>query len=119
MALHESIKSSSELSCKISLGFQDGTRIDGEEDYTVTTDWQYKLHAVTIDYSGRYLRTLKLDTSSMKAHDEVWIADFNIILLSSVTNFNDACHTRVGKLTGIIDPVFGQLDSYGSYIQKG
>ena len=112
------IKSSSELSCKISLGFQDGTRIDGEEDYTVTTDWQYKLHAVTIDYSGRYLRTLKLDTSSMKAHDEVWIADFNIILLSSVTNFNDACHTRVGKLTGIIDPVFGQLDSYGSYIQK-
>lgn len=112
------IKSSRELSCKMSLGYQDGTRIDGEDNYTVTTDWQYKLHAVTIDYSGRYLRTLKLDLSAMKANDEVWISDFNIILLSSIANFGDASKMRVGKLTGISDPVFGQLDGYGGYMQK-
>lgn len=112
------IKASRELSCKMSLGYQDGTRIDGEESYNLTTDWQYKLHAITIDYSGRYLRTLKLDLSTMKANDEVWIADFNIILLSSIANFGDASKMRVGKLTGISDPVFGQLDGYGSYMQK-
>lgn len=112
------IKASRELACKMSLGYQDGTRIDGEETYTVTTDWQYKLHAVTIDYSGRYLRTLKLDLSTMQTNDEVWIADFNIILLSSIANFGDASKMRVGKLTGISDPVFGQLDGYGGYMQK-
>lgn len=42
------IKASRELACKMSLGYQDGTRIDGEETYNVTTDWQYKLHAITI-----------------------------------------------------------------------
>lgn len=112
------IKSTRALTCKMSLGYQDGTRTDGEDSYTVTTDWQYKLHAITIDYSGRYLRTLKLDLSAMKPDDEVWIADFNIILLSSITNFNDASKIRVGKLTGITDPVFGRLDGYGSYMQK-
>lgn len=112
------IKASRKLACKMSLGYQDGTRIDGEETYNITTDWQYKLHAITIDYSGRYLRTLKLDLSAMKANDEVWISDFNIILLSSITNFGDASKMRVGKLTGISDPVFGQLDGYGGYMQK-
>lgn len=112
------IKASRELACKMSLGYQDGTRIDGEETFNTTTDWQYKLHAVTIDYSGRYLRTMKLDLSAMKANDEVWIADFNIILLSSIANFGDASKMRVGKLTGISDPVFGQLDGYGGYMQK-
>lgn len=112
------IKASRELACKMSLGYQDGTRIDGEETFNTTTDWQYKLHAVTIDYSGRYLRTMKLDLSAMKANDEVWIADFNIILLSSIANFDDASKMRVGKLTGISDPVFGQLDGYGGYMQK-
>lgn len=112
------IKSSRSLSCKISLGYQDGTYIDGEESFNTTTDWQYKLHAITIDYSGRYLRTLKLDLSAMKANDETWVADFNIILLSNLTNFNDASKIRIGKLTGVSDPVFGDLDGYGGYIQK-
>ena len=112
------IKASRKLACKMSLGYQDETKIDGEETYDITTNWQYKLHAITVDYSGRYLRTLKLDLTAMKAADEVWIADFNIILLSSVTNFTDASKVRVGKLTGISDPVFGQLDGYGGYMQK-
>ena len=39
-------------------------------------------------------------------------------MLSSLTNFNDASQIRVGKLSGLVDPVFGQLDSYGGYFQK-
>lgn len=112
------IKGTRAMTCKMSLGYQDGTRIDGEDNVAVTTDWQYKLHAITIDYSGRYLRTLKLDMGNMIADDEIWVADFNIILLSSIANFGEASKMRVGKLTGITDPVFGQLEGYGSYMQK-
>jgi len=54
----------------------------------------------------------------MSPSDEVWVSDFNIILLSSVANFGDASKIRVGKLNGITDPVFGQLEGYGGYLQK-
>lgn len=112
------IKGSKALTLPMSLGYQDGTRIDGEGDVSVSTDWQYKLHAITIDYSGRHLRTFKLDMASLVEGDEVWIADFNIILLSSIANFGDASKMRIGKLAGVNDPVFGTLDGYGGYMQK-
>ena len=112
------IKANKAVNCKVSLEYQDGTRTDGEETTSITTDWQYKLHTITVDYSGRYLRTVKLDLSALSPSDEVWVSDFNIILLSSVSNFGDASKIRVGKLNGIIDPVFGQLEGYGGYLQK-
>lgn len=112
------IKGSKEMTLTMSLGYQDGTKTDGEDSVSVTADWQYKLHAITVDYSGRYLRTFKLDMTSLSEDDEVWIADFNIILLSSIANFGDASKMRVGKLDGVNDPVFGTLDGYGSYMQK-
>lgn len=112
------IKANKTVNCKVSLEYQDGTRTDGEETTSITTDWQYKLHTITVDYSGRYLRTVKLDLSEMSPSDEVWVSDFNIILLSSVANFGDASKIRVGKLNGITDPVFGQLEGYGGYLQK-
>lgn len=112
------IKATKAMTFKMSLGYQDDTRTDGEDDVAVTTDWQYKLHAITVDYSGRYLRTFKLDMEAMSENDEVWVADFNIILLSSISNFGDASKMRVGKLTGVNDPVFGTLDGYGAYMQK-
>lgn len=112
------IKGSRGLSCTMSLSYQDGTRVDGEETYNISTEWEYKLHAVTVDYSGRHLRSVKLDLTDMKENDEVLISDFNIILLSSVANFEDASKMRIGKLTGVSDPVFGQLSGYGGYMQK-
>lgn len=42
---------------------------------------------------------------------------FQYHLLSSA-NFGDASKIRVGKLNGITDPVFGQLEGYGGYLQK-
>ena len=112
------VKSSEPLNLTASLGYIDDARIDGVVDVSVTQDWQYKFHAITVDWSGRHLRTFKFDLSSLSADDEVWIADFNIILLSSVANFADASQTRIGKLAGIVDPVFGQLEGYGGYLQK-
>lgn len=112
------VKASRDLSCPISLGYQDGTRVDGEDTVAITTDWQYKFHAITVEYSGRYLRKLVINFDNLTTNDEVWIADFNIILLSSVANFSDASKMRLGKLSGVTDPVFGQLDGYGSYMQK-
>lgn len=111
------VKGSSEQTWKASLGYANGEHTDAEFDVPVTTEWQYKLHVVTIDWSGRHLRTFKLQRDC-DYYDSVEIADFNIILLSSLTNFNDASQIRVGKLSGLVDPVFGQLDSYGGYFQK-
>lgn len=111
------IKGSSEQTWKASLGYTNGEHMDAEFDVPVTTEWQYKLHVVTIDWSGRHLRTFKLQRDC-DYYDNIEIADFNIILLSSLTNFNDASQIRVGKLSGLVDPVFGQLDSYGGYFQK-
>lgn len=111
------IKASSEQTWKASLGYTNGAHMDAEFDVPVTTEWQYKFHAVTIDWSGRHLRTFKLQRDC-EYRDAIQIADFNIILLSSLTNFEDASQIRVGKLSGLVDPVFGQLDSYGGYFQK-
>lgn len=111
------IKGSSEQTWKASLGYANNEHTDAEFDVPITTEWQYKLHVVTIDWSGRHLRTFKLQRDC-DYYDNVEIADFNIILLSSLTNFNDASQIRVGKLSGLVDPVFGQLDSYGGYFQK-
>lgn len=38
------IKANKAVNCKVSLEYQDGTRTDGEETTSITTDWQYKLH---------------------------------------------------------------------------
>ena len=112
------VKASSAMQATASLGYIDDVRIDGICDVDITTDWQYKLHAITVDWSGRHLRSFKLDLSNMETGCEVWIADLNIILLSSVATFMDASQMRIGKLDGVHDPVFGKLDGYGGYLQK-
>ena len=111
-------KASRNMSAKATLGYSDGSRVDGSLVATLTTEWNYNLHAITVDWSGRHLRSFTLDFPEINVGDEVWIADLNIILLSSVANFADASKTRIGKLDGISDPVFGKLNGYGSYIQK-
>lgn len=112
------VRASKTTTAKVSLGYQDETRTDGEQNITIGTDWSYQLHAITIDYSGRYLRKFKMDLGLLSYDAEVWVADFNIILLSSVSNFGDASKMRVGKLDGVNDPVFGTLQGYGGYMQK-
>lgn len=114
------IKSSRELEgIKCSLGYVDGERVDGELVVSSGTEWQYKFHVITVDWSGRHLRTMKLNLNdSLSEGDEVWLADMNIILLSSVSGYKDASQIRIGKMNGINDPVFGNLEGYGGYMQK-
>ena len=46
------------------------------------------------------------------------MSDLNIVRLSSIATFSDSTKARVGKISGIIDPVFGILDGYGAYFQS-
>ena len=112
------VKASKRMNANVSLKYINGLQTDGSIDFEVTTDWEYKFFAITVDYSGRHLRTLSVAFKNFYANDEAWIADLNIILLSSVSSFGDASQTRIGKLDGIVDPVFGRLDGYGGYLQK-
>ena len=106
------------VSLKASLGYTDDLHKDAEWTENITTDWEYKFRVVTVEYSGRHLRSFKLDMSALGLNATIDIADFNIILLSSVANFGDSSVTRVGKLEGVTDGVFGQLTGYGAYLQK-
>ena len=102
------------------MGYVNDSKSDTENPIEVQfgNEWKYYFHAITVDWSGRHLRTLKMNLGSMHVDEEVWISDFNIILLSSVANFKDASKTRIGRLDGVVDPVFGRLEGYGGYLQK-
>lgn len=103
----------------MTLGYEDGTRFDGTVNVQATTEWAYKLHVITIDNSARYKRVLKFNINdNLTEGDTVEIADFNVILLSSVANFAGGMKVRMGKLNGVYDPVFGALEDYGAYTQR-
>lgn len=102
-----------------SLGYEDGTRIDGTLSVTSTTEWTYQLHTITVDFSDRYKRVFSLNINdSLVEKDKVEVADFNMVLLSSVANFAGGLKMRLGKLNGVNDPVFGTLEDYGAYVQR-
>lgn len=101
------------------LSYEDETRVDGTVNVEATTEWVYKLHAITIDYSDRYKRLFKLNVNdNLQEGDTVEIADLNIVLLSSIANFAGGMKMRMGKLSGVNDPVFGTLEDYGAYVQR-
>lgn len=89
-----------------SLGYVNGSRLDGTLNVKATTEWTYQLHVITVDFSDRYQRMFSLNINDNLAKgDKVEIADFNIVLLSSVANFAGGLKMRLGKLNGINDPV--------------
>lgn len=98
-----------------SLEYVNGSKVDGAETYQLPNVWTYKVHVFTVDYSGRHQRRFKLTSPSANSFE---VADFNIILLSSVSNLGDASQIRWGKLDGIVDPVYGKLQGYGGYAQR-
>lgn len=91
---------------------------DAEWEEEINGDWHYHFQAINILNSGRHLRTFKLDLQNLGVGDWVEIADFNLILLDSISHFGEATSMRIGKLDGVADPVFGTLSGYGAYIQK-
>lgn len=115
------VKASSNLSnVRVQLGYTDGKEIDGFDVINIGTAWEYKLFVVSIDYPSQYQRSFSIDLTNHLVEDKAScrIADLNIILQSDISTFANATKVRVGKLTGVVDPVFGVLEGYGAYFQN-
>lgn len=101
----------------LNFGYTDGTEMDGSDAVDVSTEWQYKLSLITIDYPEQYPRQLTI-APSLKNDDWCEVSNLNIVRLSNIATFSDSTKARIGKITGIIDPVFGLLEGYGAYFQN-
>lgn len=103
----------------VSLGYVDGTEIDGKDTINISADWEYRLSLITVEFPKQYTRSLLIDlTSHLSKGDWCEISDLNIILLSDIANFPKSTKSRIGKIKGIIDPIFGSIEGYGAYFQK-
>lgn len=101
----------------LSFGYSDGSETDGTDTVGISTEWQYKLTLITVDYPPQYARKLTI-APILSGEDWCEISDLNIVRLSDIATFPDSTKTRIGKITGIIDPVFGILNGYGAYFQN-
>lgn len=103
----------------VRFGYSSGEKIDGAETISVTTDWQYRLMVVSIDYPAQYERSFFIDLSGLLSEGQ-WceIADLNIIGLADIAAFGDSTKARIGKVKGVVDPVFGVIEGYGAYFQN-
>lgn len=101
----------------LSFGYSDGGETDGTDTVDVSTRWEYKLTLITVDYPPQYARKLTI-TPVLSGGEWCEVSDLNIVRLSDIATFSDSTKARVGKITGIIDPVFGLLNGYGAYFQN-
>ncbi len=111
-------RASKPVTVEAEIAYSTGIIKDAEWTEDLSQDWCYHFQAINVINSGRHLRTFKLDLQNLGVGDWVEIADFNIILLDSISHFGEATSMRIGKLDGIADPVFGSLTGYGAYVQK-
>ncbi len=109
-------RASQNAEASISFGYTNGEKMDAEDTISLSTEWEYKLWVFTVEYPKQYSRSLTLDF--FNAGEWCEVADLNVIRLSSVAVFTDATKVRVGKVSGVIDPVFGVLEGYGAYFQN-
>jgi len=104
----------------IQFGYTNGEKTDGTDTLDIGTAWKYELWVITIEYPRQYSRSLCLELTGHLSESGDWceISDLNIVRLSSVASFSGATKSRVGKVSGIIDPVYGILEGYGAYFQR-
>mgnify|MGYP002589743906 CR=1 FL=1 len=103
----------------VSLGYIDGAEIDGSDTINISADWEYRLSSIIVEFPKQYTRSLLIDlTSHLSEGDWCEISDLNIVLLSDIANFPKSTKSRIGKIKGIIDPIFGSIEGYGAYFQK-
>lgn len=99
---------------RLTIGYDDET--DGEEVFSISTEWEYRLTTIFIDHPGRYARELVISPGLPDGWCEV--SALNVVRLSDITGFARSSKARMGKITGITDPVFGVLEGYGAYFQN-
>ena len=97
----------------LTIGYNDET--DGTDSINITTDWQYKLTTIIADYPAQYQRELKITPAKS---DWCEIENLNVVRLSDIATFSKASKARIGKITGVVDPIFGKLEGYGAYFQN-
>lgn len=93
---------------------------DAEYRINTTVDWTYVTHILTADLPETSARQFQFDLTNQISSTNDWfeISDLNIVLLADIGNFGKSTKTRVGKISGIIDPIFGTIDGYGAYFQN-
>lgn len=107
------VRASKETTASLTIGYSD--EIDGADSVNITTDWQYKLTTIIADYPVQYQRELKITPDNAEWCE---IENLNVVRLSDIASFAKASKARIGKITGVIDPVFGKLEGYGAYFQN-
>lgn len=114
------IRASKALSAvPLRFGYADGTETDGQDTVDVTTEWQYRLSLITVDFPAEYARVLAFDLSEhLDPGDWCEVGDLNVCLLEHLSSFSEAARIRIGRITGIADPLFGMLQGYGAYFQR-
>ena len=114
------IRASKELSAvPLRFGYADGTETDGQDTVEVTTEWQYRLSLITVDFPAEYARVLAFDLSGhLDPGDWCEVGDLNVCLSEHLSSFAEAAKIRIGRITGIADPLFGMLQGYGAYFQR-
>ncbi len=114
------IRASKELSAvPLRFGYADGTETDGQDTVDVTTEWQYRLSLITVDFPAEYARMLAFDLSRhLNPGDWCDVGDLNVCLSEHLASFAEAAKIRIGRITGITDPLFGMLQGYGAYFQR-
>lgn len=114
------IRASKALSAvPLRFGYADGTETDGQDTVDVTTEWQYRLSLITVDFPVEYARVLAFDLSGhLDPGDWCEVGDLNVCLSEHLSSFAEAAKIRIGRITGIADPLFGMLQGYGAYFQR-
>jgi len=113
------VRGSKENNSTVAFGYTDGTETEGSETIKISKEWEYHFFLINIDFPSHYSRSLTIILNEALKTEGDWceIAELNIVALSSVANFNLGTKARIGKITGVIDPIFGVLDGYGAYFQ--
>ncbi|BDF53406.1 hypothetical protein CE91St24_31170 [Odoribacteraceae bacterium] len=114
------IRASKALSAvPLRFGYADGTETDGQDTVDVTTEWQYRLCLITVDFPAEYACVLAFDLSEhLDPGDWCEVGDLNVCLSEHLSSFSEAAKIRIGRITGIADPLFGMLQGYGAYFQR-
>ncbi|BBL00366.1 hypothetical protein A3BBH6_06020 [Alistipes onderdonkii subsp. vulgaris] len=103
----------------VTFGYTGGTQLDYADTVSAGTEWTYFLAVFTADYPSIYRRALSIDlTASLSEGQWFEIAELNLVRLEDIASFGRATKGRVGRIRGVVDPVFGRLDGYGAYFRN-
>lgn len=103
----------------VSFGYTDDSRMDYADTLDAGTQWEYRLAVFTADYPATYARVFSIDLTGLLS-EGAWfeVAELTLVRLSDLAAFGKATRGRVGKIRGVVDPVFGTLEGYGAYFRN-